>query len=85
LNKNGVCHGDLKLENILYDPSFNLKIIDFGLSEHQNTNCLMGERGTRYYMAPEIIKNQTYDGFKIDIFSLGILMFCLVRGHFPWT
>ena len=36
-------------------------------------------------MAPEIIQNKKYDGLKIDIFSTGIVLFCLVMGHFPWN
>ena len=36
------------------------------------------------YMAPEIISGKTYSGFKADIYSLGIILFSSVLGHFPF-
>jgi serine/threonine protein kinase len=35
-------------------------------------------------MAPEIIKHQIYDGRKADIFSVGVILFILVQGGFPF-
>ena len=68
-NKN-VCHLDLKLENILVDKDFNLKISDFGLSNQINEinngifkkNC-----GTSYYKPPQMILGLSYNGIKADI------------------
>lgn len=36
------------------------------------------------YMAPEIKEGKTYDGAKIDIFSVGVILFILVQGIFPF-
>ena len=61
LHRAGVCHRDLKLENLVLDSDFNLKIIDFGmacpLSGSENRGlCTKGDRvGTKSYMAPEIL------------------------------
>ena len=35
-------------------------------------------------MAPEIREGKSYDGRKIDLFSLGIVLFIIVRGHLPF-
>ena len=35
-------------------------------------------------MAPEIREGKTYDGRQIDLFSLGIVLFIIVRGHLPF-
>ena len=36
-------------------------------------------------MAPEIREGKTYDGVKIDTFSLGVILFIIVRGFFPFV
>ena len=83
LETHGVCHCDLKFENVLYDEQMNLKLIDFGHSEYKNVHSLTGKRGSPHYSAPDML-NQTYDGHKVDLFSLGVMMFILVQGLFPW-
>ena len=35
-------------------------------------------------MAPEIRNNMIYDGRQTDIFSMGVIIFSLVVGHFPF-
>lgn len=89
LHKMGICHKDLKLQNILLDgDNFQIKIGDFGLSfftEIKNKKISQfGKFGTKEYMAPEIIKGIKYDGEKADIFSLGIILFILRNYHFPF-
>lgn len=50
-----VSHMDLKLENILLDSAFNVKLCDFGFSE-ENNRLLRENKGTDGYKAPEIYK-----------------------------
>ena len=83
LHENDVIHRDLKLENVLVDSEMNLKISDFGFSEFQNTDQLTHKMGTKTYMAPEIRLGEVYNGKMIDIFSLGVVFFLMVAGHFP--
>lgn len=41
--------------------------------------------GTQTYMAPEIIEHKEYDGLKADIFSLGVILFIMIQGTFPFS
>jgi len=77
-------HRDLKLENILVDQDLNIQLCDFGFAATRNITTLSGRKGTKTYMAPEIKLGRIYDGRKIDIFSLGVIMFILVNGSFPF-
>ena len=83
-NKN-ICHRDIKLENILIINNKIIKIIDFGFAikcnrnEYQEFFC-----GTLYYMPPEIVNKQKYIPFYSDIWSLGVLLYTMVFGNFPF-
>lgn len=80
-----VVHRDIKLENILLDQQNNIKIIDFGFS------IIIGEDkklkifcGTPSYMSPEIVSKVEYTGQKSDIWALGILLYVMLQGKFPF-
>ena len=79
-----VTHRDLKLENILYDDNMNLKVTDFGGADTTNVSCPETLIGTISYMAPEIFAKVAYDGRKVDIFALGVLLTILVKGTMPF-
>jgi len=61
-----------------------LKLLDFGFATNDNIEQLTSYRGTHSYMAPEIKKGLIYNGRQIDVFSVGVVLFSLVRGLFPF-
>ena len=84
LQEKSVVHRDLKLENILVDEHLNMKVADFGFATYKKINKLSSYRGTMTYMAPEIKEGKMYDGRQIDIFSMGVILFIIVQGIFPF-
>jgi len=80
-----ICHRDLKLENILVSDRKRIKIIDFGFSIRTPEDVkLKIFCGTSSYMAPEIVRKSEYDGFKGDMWALGVLLYVLLTGRFPF-
>ena len=80
-----ICHRDIKLENILLLDNSKIKIIDFGFGIITNNNtyhkffC-----GTPSYMSPEVINKEKYIAQFYDIWSLGILLYTMLCGFFPF-
>ena len=79
-HEHNICHRDIKLENILLDKDYCPKICDFGFA-CINTSDLKTNLGTSGYKPPEMIKSKQYDGFKADIFCLGVTLMILVTGN----
>ena len=44
---------------------------------------MTGAVGSPSYVAPEVLEQNSYDGCKVDIFSMGVLLFIMVQGQFP--
>jgi serine/threonine protein kinase len=82
MNDEGYCHRDIKLENLLLDSDFNLKLSDFGFSSilMKDNQLLMTMKGTLGYMAPEIFQGKGYHGELTDIFALGVVLFGMIFG-----
>jgi len=78
MHQKGFIHCDIKPNNILFNPSGTVKIIDLGQS------CPIGTRkqriqGTPDYIAPEQVRREPLDQ-RTDIFNLGATMYWAFTG-----
>ena len=87
LHSNDIVHRDLKLDNILIDPSDGnrIKIIDFGFSIRAPADQkLTLFCGTPHYMDPDISRKKDYNGHAADVWALGVILFILLTGKLPF-
>ena len=84
LHSKNIVHRDLKPENLLLCEGNILKIIDFGLSNFYNGNYLSTPCGSPCYASPEMVSGNKYNGFNIDIWAIGIILFAMLCGYLPF-
>jgi serine/threonine protein kinase len=94
-HEQGICHHDLKPENVLLAPAagnIQVKVVDFGLAGHLEAGDPVpapGEStggavaGTPEYMAPELLTG-TRAGAAADIYALGVLIYEMLAGRRPF-
>ncbi len=98
---NGIVHRDVKPENIFIANVLGgrrtVKLLDFGISRLALTGSGSSERrgrdpnaelkilGTPLYMAPEQILSSKAADPRIDIWSLGVVLFEMLAGKPPFT
>jgi len=86
IHSKGIVHRDIKLENILLDLNNIVKICDFGVGKlTKKGQKLLDQCGTPVYMAPEIIKGEGYEGFPVDIWSAGVVLYIMLSGNLPFN
>ena len=88
LHAQGVVHLDLKPSNIMFRPTGEAVMVDYGLAHHRDLPDLLQEEfrlpyGTAPYMAPEQVMGVRTDP-RSDIFALGCLMYFFATGTRPF-
>ena len=94
----GICHRDLKLENVLFltnQENSPIKVIDFGLSAYKKKKLVQivtGKNfgtinmelsvGSPHYVSPEVLKGNYNQ--KCDIWSSGVILYTMLSGCFPF-
>lgn len=64
------------------DPdTLEIKLTDFGFAKFFNEEEKESTKlGSPYYMAPEVVNSEQYDG-KCDIWSTGVILYLLFTGN----
>ena len=85
IHSHNIVHRDIKLDNILIDLDNNIKICDFGVSKIiKKGESMLEQCGTPAYIAPEILLNHGYEGFGVDIWSAGVVLYAMLGGTVPF-
>jgi BR serine/threonine kinase len=84
LHNLGIVHRDLKAENILLDACDQAKLADFGYARWVGAGLSTTSCGSPHYAAPEVVRGVAYDGKRSDVWSLGVVLFTMLAGHFPF-
>uniref|UniRef100_A0A8D2LTT7 G protein-coupled receptor kinase n=1 Tax=Varanus komodoensis TaxID=61221 RepID=A0A8D2LTT7_VARKO len=79
-----VVYRDLKPANILLDNHGHVRVSDLGLACDFSKKKPHASVGTHGYMAPEVLQKGTAYDSSADWFSLGCMLFKLLRGHSPF-
>lgn len=94
-----IVHKDIKIENILimdtksnnnppvtyFTRDFGIKLCDFGLAMHIDSDMYNIFAGTVYTMAPEIVTRSGTCAPAADIWALGVVLYLLLYGVDPFT
>lgn len=88
LHRQHIIHLDIKPSNIMFRPTGEAVLIDFGLAHHDQLPDLMQEEfhlpyGTAPYMAPEQILGIRNDP-RSDLFALGSMIYFYTTGVRPF-
>lgn len=79
----GIVHRDIKPENIMIDTKGYIKLIDFSSCKRIKNKIVKTFIGTPYFISPEVLNGKGYS-YSCDYWSVGILLYYLYFGEFPF-
>jgi len=83
LHSKGIAHLDIKLENLLLGNDYLLKLADFDQSQLLDEKNLLS-RGSPSFRSLEVLKGECKDFAAADVYSMGIVLYALATGDFPF-
>ena len=84
IHSNSIIHRDIKSDNILLSPMEDLLILaDFGSAKNANDEIKTNYIGSRFYRAPEMLLNASYDE-KVDVWAIGCVLYECLEGKPPF-
>jgi eukaryotic-like serine/threonine-protein kinase len=89
LHNRNVIHRDLKSANIYIEgPEEKVKLLDLGFAKASDDLKLTSPNallGTPFYISPEQYIDPTTVDARADLFSLGVVLFEVLTGEWPYT
>jgi serine/threonine protein kinase len=83
-HNNNIMHKDIKPENIMIYNN-KITILDFGLASFlEDDDEQLRNHGTAIYMAPEQLNHDWVMDQRVDIFSLGVMLYEFITGRYPY-
>ena len=84
VHRHGLLHGDIKLENVMREVSGRIVLMDFGAARELDATHTPVVSGSLHYLAPEVMRGAAPSPAS-DIYALGVALFRLLTGVFPYT
>ncbi|CAE6463846.1 unnamed protein product [Rhizoctonia solani] len=85
LHSKGICHRDIKDENVVLGPGGRCWLIDFGSSGVVRRGGWDTFSGTLDYAGPEILRGERYTGPPQDVWAFGVVAYVLLVGECPFA